>query len=121
MTALILLAHGSRSSKATDEVASLATGLNNNSSRRPVTHAFLEMADPTLEQTVIRLIDEDICAIEVLPLFLNSGNHVMRDIPEMASRLRLQFSQLELRILPHIGSHSGFSDLVAAVALAKAS
>lgn len=116
MSALILLAHGSRNPSATEEVASLAQELGHASLSGRVKHAFLEMVDPTLEQAIAEFVSEDIYTVTVLPLFLNSGNHVMRDIPETASRLRRQIPKLELRILPHIGSHSGFSTLVASAA-----
>lgn len=52
--------------------------------------------------------------IQVLPLFLLPGVHVMEDIPEEVAIAQAAFgSQLKIDIRPHLGTHLGLSRLLA--------
>ncbi|MEP0771965.1 sirohydrochlorin chelatase [Trichocoleus sp. ST-U1] len=52
--------------------------------------------------------------IQVLPLFLLPGVHVMEDIPEEVAIAQAAFgSKLKLDIRPHLGAHLGLSRLLA--------
>ncbi len=66
----------------------------------------------SLEQN--RAVASESYCIQVLPLFLLPGVHVMEDIPEEVAIAQAAFgSQLKIDIRPHLGTHLGLSRLLA--------
>jgi sirohydrochlorin ferrochelatase len=85
MKALIILAHGSPRQESNQEIKDLATEVKKISGKEYnlIEYAYLEMVEPTLLQSIDNVISKGVSDITVLPYFLNSGNHVTRDIPAM--------------------------------------
>jgi sirohydrochlorin cobaltochelatase len=109
--ALVLMAHGSRNTTSNREVEELTTEVAK-SLPVMVTHAFLDVLPPALPETIDRLVRENIKHIDILPLFLNSGNHVQKDIPLMVQEARKKYGAVHINLLKHIGSHPGYLKLV---------
>lgn len=111
MKALILMAHGSRNTASNQEVENLTAEIGK---LLPsiVTHAFLDVLPPALPETIDRLVKEGAALIDVLPLFLNSGNHVQKDIPVMIEDAQKKYPSVAIHLLKHIGSHPGYLQLV---------
>jgi sirohydrochlorin ferrochelatase len=84
--ALIILGHGSRNPAATEQFHDLVAQLR---ARRdePVYPAFMELAEPTLADTVAEAVAAGAHEIVVQPCFLFDGNHIRRDIPAMLAGL----------------------------------
>ncbi|MFQ5994855.1 MAG: sirohydrochlorin chelatase [Acidiferrobacterales bacterium] len=118
MNVLILLAHGSRHSATANELAELAASVGCAVAPQPVVYAFLEIAKPSLHEALGRAVREGATTIDVLPLLLNTGNHITRDIPRLIAEARRQHHGLTIRLLAHIGAHPGFLVLVEQVACA---
>ena len=116
MRVLILLAHGSRHPTTTKELIDLAAVVGRALTPLSVTYAFLEMAKPSLHEAINRAVDNGATSIDVLPLFLNTGNHVTRDIPQLIAEAKRQHRGLTIRLLAHIGAHPGYPALVEQVA-----
>ena len=116
MQALILIAHGSRNEIANDEVKALAYQVGNLTVPQIVTYAFLGVIPPTLEEAIIQVIQSGATQIDLLPLFLNTGKHVSKDIPSLLNEARQHYPDVMLRLLQHIGSHTGFVALIQAIA-----
>lgn len=116
MKALILMSHGSRSSLANKEVVDLANSIGSSSSQDFVVHAFLDVLHPTLKDAIDQVVESGATDIDVLPLFLNSGNHVMKDIPQMIHEARQHHPHITLRLLRHIGAHPSYLNLVKDIA-----
>ena len=116
MRALILLAHGSRHPQTGSEVTELTDGMRRAAAAPVVTHAFLEFARPDLGEAVAQAVGAGCRRIDVLPLFLNTGNHVVRDIPELVRQARGDHPQVEIRLLRHLGAHPDYVALVEAIA-----
>ncbi len=116
MRALILLAHGSRHPQTDSELAGLADDMRRAAAAPVVAHAFLEIARPNLGEVIEQLAGAGCRRIDVLPLFLNSGNHVVRDIPALVSEACARHPGIEIRLLPHLGAHPGYVALVEAIA-----
>ncbi len=113
---LILLAHGSQHAPANHEVADLATSLSHKSTSHIVTHAFLGVVPPTLPETLEHVVSSGATHVDVLPLFLNSGNHITKDIPALIEELRRIHPNITLRQLRHIGASKQFHALVKSLA-----
>ena len=114
MKALLLIAHGSRSASANDEIRALTAQLRDQSSRRfdLVEHAFLEMAEPTIVQGGAKLVADGATEIVVLPYFLASGKHVAEDIPAEVALIEQQHPQIKISVASHLGAASGMQPLI---------
>ncbi|UTW44946.1 CbiX/SirB N-terminal domain-containing protein [bacterium SCSIO 12696] len=114
MNALLLVAHGSRRKESNDEVMVLAEQLKNgNLSEYASVHgAFLELAEPLIPDGIKRCVDGGATSVVVLPYFLNSGRHVVEDIPRIVADSAQQYPHVDIRIAPHIGESALMQDLL---------
>lgn len=106
MKALVLVAHGSRRKQSNDEVIELAGTLKQHCKDQygSVHPGFLELASPSIPEGIQLCIDEGAREVIVLPYFLNSGRHVVEDIPELVKQARQSNPNSDIRIAPHLGS-----------------
>ena len=114
MKALLLIAHGSRRQQSNDEVFLLAEKLKNNcADQYDIIHAgFLELAETLIPDGIKKCVDDGATSIVVLPYFLNSGRHVIEDIPEEVDATRPLYPQVEIKIAPHLGASELMMDLL---------
>lgn len=111
MKAALLISHGSRSRQARLEVEALAARLKNESGWPAVGIAFLDVEEPTIPQGVEALARQGATEITALLNFLNSGNHVLNDIPAILDQARAAHPQLSIRLTPPIGAHPRIPEL----------
>jgi sirohydrochlorin cobaltochelatase len=105
---LILLGHGSRAGKTLEEMEELAAKLQASSTGLLVKFAFLTLLEPDLAKAVSDAADGGAREIQVLPLFLFSGKHVLEDIPAIMEGLRSQHPGIALNLREAIGRHPDF-------------
>ncbi|MFT7621128.1 MAG: sirohydrochlorin ferrochelatase [Myxococcota bacterium] len=111
-TGLILLAHGSRREAANVEVRELAAEMAQRTGAGWAHAAFLELATPTLPDAVGYLIEQGATEVVVLPMFLNRGRHVTRDVPGLQAQATTRFPDIPIRVLPHLGDGDSFKSFV---------
>lgn len=118
MKALLLIAHGSRRKQSNDEVVVLAEKLKKNCAEQyEIIHAgFLELAQPMIPDGIKKCVADGATSIVVLPYFLNSGRHVVEDIPNIVSESKLHYPNIDIKIAPHLGA----SDLIMTLLIATA-
>jgi len=116
--AILLVAHGSRRKQSNDEVLSLAEKLRNSCSQQYgiVNAAFLELAEVLIPDGIKQCVNDGATSIIVLPYFLNSGRHVVEDIPNIVSSTAAQYPDIEIKIAPHLGASNLMMDLLIASA-----
>ena len=114
MKALLLVAHGSRRKESNDEVSVLADKLKQHcSGQYDIIHAaFLELADPLIPEGLKKCIDDGAKSVIVLPYFLNSGRHVVEDIPQIVNDTKKDFPDVEIKISSHLGASELMMDLL---------
>jgi sirohydrochlorin ferrochelatase len=114
MNALLLVAHGSRRKQSNDEVVVLADKLKNNCSDQfDIVHAaFLELAETLIPDGIKRCIDDGAESVIVLPYFLNSGRHVIEDIPNIVNDTKKHYPGVDIRIAPHLGASDMMMELL---------
>lgn len=119
MKALFLVAHGSRRTQSNDEVIILADKLRNRCVEQySIVHSgFLELAHPLIPEGIKRCVDDGATSIKVLPYFLNSGRHVIEDIPSIVKEAMQAYPNVEITIAPHLGA----SDLMMELLMSSAS
>ncbi|HSR74352.1 MAG TPA: CbiX/SirB N-terminal domain-containing protein [Sulfurovum sp.] len=117
--ALIIVAHGSRKTSSNEEVKALVEKVRSLQDKHYmfVMTAFLEFADPSLEEGMLSCIDKGASEIVILPYFLASGNHVTRDIPEAVQKIQASHPQVKITLKEHLGSASGMVSLLSDMAV----
>jgi sirohydrochlorin cobaltochelatase len=110
---LLLVGHGTRSQQGADEFRALARLVQTRIEPIPVAAAFLEMAQPTIDQGLAELVARGARHVVVLPLLLFAAGHVRRDIPEAIALAagRLAADKLTAAQADHLGSHPAIVDL----------
>ncbi len=113
-TALLLIAHGSRHAEANADLLFVVEQVRQRRIYPIVEAAFLELAEPDIDEGAARCVARGANRVVMLPYFLSAGRHVRRDLT--ASRLRLQqrFPHVEFRLGEPLGRHPLLIDIVAA-------
>ncbi len=114
MKVLVMIAHGSRKEAANAEFISLVERVRIAAGSKYdfVEHCFLEIASPSLTEAMEHAIAKGARTISIFPYFLNSGNHVLRDIPETVDRLTNQYPHCTMTLLPYFGTFEGIAELI---------
>lgn len=114
MKALLLIAHGSRRKQSNDEVVILAERLKLNCSEQyEIIHAgFLELAETLIPEGIKKCVDDGATSIVVLPYFLNSGRHVVEDIPNIVNDTKPLYPNINIKIAPHLGASDLMMELL---------
>ncbi|MDR5867847.1 sirohydrochlorin chelatase [Halomonas koreensis] len=112
--ALILLAHGSSDPRWRAPFERLAEALAERLAT-PLRLAYMELCDPSLEDTVAELAAAGVERAEILPLFFSAGRHLRRDVPGQVAALGEAHPDLALTLLPPVGEHPAFAEALATV------
>ena len=114
MNALLVVAHGSRRQQSNDEVFQITDKLrvSCHDDYRIVHSGFLELATPSIPDSIEHCINDGATHITVLPYFLNSGRHVVEDVPEIVKTASQQHPDVDIVIAPHLGASSLMVDLL---------
>lgn len=118
MKSLLLIAHGSRRSQSNDEVSEMAEKLKRLcADEYNIIHAgFLELADPLIPDGIKKCIDDGATSVTVLPYFLNSGRHVIEDIPNIVNETKQHYPDVNIKIASHLGASALMMDLLISTA-----
>ena len=121
MTALLLIAHGSRREESNQEVRDLGQKLMQVAGERieHVVTAFLELAEPDIPGGVDRCVETGATQVVAIPYFLAAGRHVITDIPEQLEKARRQHPGLDLRQCDYLGRHDAITEILLAIAQAS--
>jgi sirohydrochlorin cobaltochelatase len=116
---LVLLAHGSKNSHWKKPFEKLACDLKREVGEDKVFLCFMEHAtpgyrvgQPSMGQVVKELADSGMRHLRILPLFMASGNHLREDIPTEVAAAQAESPQLSIELLPPIGEHPLFLELL---------
>jgi sirohydrochlorin ferrochelatase len=117
MRALLIAAHGSRRSESNDEVRQLAAALSPLVADRYgyVGPAFLELADPSIDEAIDEAVGRGAREVVVLPYFLAAGTHVARDVPQIVRDRQRAHPNVHIRLADHLGTRPEMLDLLARV------
>lgn len=115
--ALIIVAHGSRKESSNTEVMLLGENVKPlvDVQYDVVKTAFLEFAEPSLEESIIACVEEGVTHIVILPYFLASGNHVTRDIPTVVEQMKIMHPKVMIELKEHLGSARGMARLLSSI------
>lgn len=115
MKALLLVAHGSRMTSSNDAVAELTEKLRPQLSKYDfdlITHAFLELTEPSIPEGIAALVASGAAEVIVLPYFLAPGTHVVNDVPELIEAAKLSHPTVSIEAKPYLGQAEGMLELI---------
>ena len=106
MEALLLVAHGSRRQQSNNEVTELADRLRDSchDDYKIVNSGFLELASPSIPEGIENCINDGATRVTILPYFLNSGRHVVEDVPDIVADAKNRHPDVDIIVAPHLGA-----------------
>jgi len=111
--AVILIAHGSKRSESNEEFKALVKKVKEENTRFDVVEfAFLELAQPSIEDVIEKMHEMKIDEVFLYPYFLNSGKHVAVDILSIAREMQLGIKDMKIEVLKHFGASSSVSKII---------
>ena len=111
--AIIFFAHGSSVETANEAVRKVAAEAARQAGVERYAVAFLELAQPTLEQAAETLIAEGVDRIAVVPYFLTLGIHLQRDLPALVKRIAAARPDIQVSVTPPLDGHPGLAGVLA--------
>jgi sirohydrochlorin cobaltochelatase len=113
MKAIIFIAHGSKKQASNEEFLQLIQTIAHKQHSYDYTQAaFLELAQPNIHTAVNKVIKKGATNITFYPYFLNSGKHVLTDIPHMLQTLQAEHCTVEFTLLKHFGQSSKIEEII---------
>lgn len=116
MKALVVIAHGSRNPLANEELQQMIQHLSLQPENRHFDcfkAGYLELASPSINDCLDELIAKNVTEFVIFPYFLNSGAHVLKDIPKAVTHYQTTYPDHQFTLLTHFGAAPGILDLVA--------
>jgi sirohydrochlorin ferrochelatase len=107
----LLVGHGTRDAGGLGEFVQTVRLVAERAGGRNVRHAFLELAEPSIESAVCELYDNGIRRVLVVPVLLFAAGHAKRDIPAAVVRAAGNCRDLEWKQTAHLGCHPKILDL----------
>jgi sirohydrochlorin ferrochelatase len=106
MPSLLIIAHGSRRGASNDEVRQLAEQVRAQPGQGyvHVEAAFLELAEPDIQDGLAALVAQGATDIVAFPYFLAAGTHVAQDIPEAIAAFAAEHPHIKVRLTAHLGA-----------------
>ncbi len=114
---LLLFAHGARDPRWSAPFEDVADRIRSAAPALPVELAFLEFMAPTLTEAGAGLVASGCDTVEVVPLFLGTGGHVRKDLPELLDRLRADHPGVRWHLRQTIGELDEVIEAMAQAAL----
>src|SRR4051812_6520910 len=96
--ALLLVAHGSRQADANADLYHVVEEMRQRGGHAVVEGAFLELAEPGIDEGGARCVGQGAQSVVLVPYFLSSGVHVRRDLAAACERLSASFPGVPFRL-----------------------
>lgn len=110
--AILVLGHGSRRTCANDEVEATAAALRRRHPHLDLSHAFIELAEPLLDDALARLAARA-DRVAVLPLFLFEAGHMKEELPRALQSARSAFPAVRFDASRVFGLHPWMLEIAA--------
>lgn len=112
VTAVLLIAHGSRHAPANDDLHELAARLAARGDYPIVEPSFLELADPDIAAAGDRCVARGASRVLMVPYFLSAGVHLRRDLTAARDALTARHPGVAFVLGPALGPDPWLDRLV---------
>jgi sirohydrochlorin cobaltochelatase len=116
-TGLVLFAHGARDPRWAGPFEAVASTLRQQRPHLAVRLAFLEFMSPSLPDAASELVAQGCLDVQVLPLFLGTGGHVRKDLPDIMAALCARHPTVRFTLHPAVGEFESVTRAMAQAAL----
>ncbi|PEJ59017.1 cobalamin biosynthesis protein CbiX [Bacillus sp. AFS002410] len=110
--AVVYIGHGSRRQEGNEQFIHFIQSVIKNVEVQKQEYAFLELVEPTIQQTLEKVILEGAQKILVVPVLLFAAGHFKRDIPDELNLILDRFPQVNITITEPFGVHEKMIQLV---------
>lgn len=98
MTGVLVLAHGSREKETESTLDKIVSSLNQRLQGTHIESAFLQFSDTNLKKGLLKLIDNGVTDIKVVPYFLFEGVHIKEDIPNEIKAFNQEYPNVKITL-----------------------
>jgi sirohydrochlorin ferrochelatase len=111
MTALLLIAHGSRRAEANADLDWLADTLRARQRFDVIATSYLELVEPTIAAAGDACAAAGATTVIMLPYFLAPGIHVTEDLIEAQAALASKYPAIAFRLAAPLGRHPKLAEI----------
>jgi sirohydrochlorin cobaltochelatase len=116
---IILFAHGSRDVLWRQPIEAVASHMQRTSPSLDVECAYLELTEPDLPTTALKMMGRGVKHIAIVPMFLGVGRHAREDLPALVKQLQNLHPDTTFDLRKAIGEEPALTQAMAAIALAS--
>ena len=117
MKGIILFGHGSRTSEYVRPFERIRDAMQAQQPDAVVELGFLELTQPSLDESIECLVKRGATGISVVPIFIGPGKHVLKDLPQLAANAMDRHPGLEIALASPVGEAQEVIDAMAKFAL----
>jgi sirohydrochlorin cobaltochelatase len=117
MKAIILFGHGSRTAEYLRPFERIRAAMASRDPDALVELGFLELTQPSFDESVECLVRRGVTQIAVVPVFIGLGRHVLKDLPQLAANAMDRNPGIEISLATPIGEAQEVIDAMANFAL----
>jgi uroporphyrin-III C-methyltransferase len=114
---ILLFGHGARNAEYVEPFRRIRAAMLARDPQARVEIGFLELSQPSLEDAIASLAGQGALEIRIVPIFFAPGRHVLIDLPERTSALKVKYPQLRFEIADAVGTAQTVVDAMAEFAL----
>ena len=104
----VLIAHGSREPGSNRAFLQMVSRLKSSLKAPLMAGAFLELAQPSIPETLEQAARSGAREIVVIPLMLFPGRHAVKDIPALVRAAAARHKEIRFRLKKSLALHSHF-------------
>lgn len=117
MKGILLFGHGSRSPEWARPFHAIRAVIAARAPAVPVALGFLEAMQPSFDDGIAELVAAGVSDVDVVPIFLATGGHIARDLPQLADAAMVRHPGIRIRIAAPAGESARVVDAMADYAL----
>ncbi|MEO6259974.1 MAG: CbiX/SirB N-terminal domain-containing protein [Thermoanaerobaculia bacterium] len=112
MRALLLVAHGSPRPEANDDIVMLAAAVRARVPGMSVLIGYLDCNAPDIATAVDECVETGATEVVVVPYFLHSGRHLVRDIPDILAGAAEKHPAVAITMSDYVGHQPAIADIL---------
>ena len=117
MKGIILFGHGSRTVEYIKPFERIRDAIAAQQPDAVVELGFLELTQPSLDESIECLVKRGVTEISVVPIFIGPGRHVLKDLPQLAANAMDRHPTLDISLASPVGEAQEVIDAMAKFAL----
>jgi sirohydrochlorin cobaltochelatase len=117
MKGIVLFGHGARNPEWAKPFHAIRDVLTTRAPQVLVELGFLEAMRPTFDEAIDTLVASGVTEISVVPIFLATGSHIAKDLPQLAANAMDRHPEIAIDIVPPAGESSLVIEAMASYAI----